>query len=108
MRSDENAVTTYMPYFAIQPGSTVTIRTPQGERVTGRAVMRGDHGWVLNMGGAQEAPEIATAGNTVKVEPPTEAEGDSPDAKKKPQLGAKLRAALEKYGLAPQGEEPTE
>lgn len=52
---------------SIQPGDRVTIVDRFGKQHTGRAVMRGPHGWVLNMGGAHGRPGIATDDNTVKV-----------------------------------------
>lgn len=45
----------------------VTIVDRFGTQRTGRAVMRGPHGWVLNMGGRHGTPAIATHDNTVKV-----------------------------------------
>jgi len=53
----------------IRAGDRVSILTPQGQRVTGRAVMRNrERGcWVLNMGGPHGRPGIADDDNTVKV-----------------------------------------
>lgn len=60
---------------SIRPGDLVTILVPAGigrdgqewmER-TGRAVMQGDHGWVLNMGGAHGTPGVATEKNVTRV-----------------------------------------
>ncbi len=51
----------------IKPGSRVTIMTPHGQERSGRAVMRGPAGWVLNMGGAHGTPGIATPENIVNV-----------------------------------------
>lgn len=56
----------------IRPGSNVTIATPHGRLMTGRAVMRGPAGWVLNMGGLYGTPKIASDANVVKVRTPTE------------------------------------
>ena len=53
----------------IHPGDRVTITTPQGQEVTGKAVMRGPSGWVLNMGGKHGRPGIATEENVVGVKP---------------------------------------
>ena len=58
---------------SIKAGSRVTILVPNGigrdgveyTEKTGRAVMRGTHGWVLNMGGRFGTPVVATAGNAV-------------------------------------------
>jgi hypothetical protein len=52
---------------SIRHGDKVTILTPQGQERTGRAVMRGPAGWVLNMGGAHGTPGIASERNIVKV-----------------------------------------
>lgn len=51
----------------IKAGDRVTIRTPHGSILTGKAVMRGPAGWVLNLGGAHGTPGIASAANLVKV-----------------------------------------
>jgi hypothetical protein len=55
----------------IQAGDRVTILVPNGigrhgveyKQKTGRAVMRGPAGWVLNMGGAHGTPGVATVKN---------------------------------------------
>lgn len=60
---------------AIRPGYRVTILVPAGigrngmeyTPRTGRAVMRGPAGWVLNMGGRYGTPRVATESNVVKV-----------------------------------------
>ena len=52
---------------AIRPGDIVTISTPQGQTRSGKAVMKGPHGWVLNMGGAHGTTAIATEQNIVHV-----------------------------------------
>ena len=51
----------------ISPGSRVTIVDRFGKQRTGRAVMRGSYGWVLNMGGKHGTPGIASDANTVAV-----------------------------------------
>ena len=51
----------------VRPGSRVTIVNRFGQTRTGRAVMRGPHGWVLNMGGAHGTPAIANDDNIVAV-----------------------------------------
>jgi len=51
----------------IRVGDRVTIRTPQGQTRTGRAVMQGPHGWVLNMGGAHGTPGIASDSNIASI-----------------------------------------
>ena len=57
----------HMSNFEISHGDRVTIVNRFGQKSTGRAVMRGPHGWVLNMGGKHGTPAIATAENVVKV-----------------------------------------
>ena len=57
-------------FSLIRPGWRVTIVTPQGHKLKGRAVMRGPHGWVLNLGGPHGTPGIAHDGNVVGVSPP--------------------------------------
>jgi hypothetical protein len=51
----------------IRPGSRVTIVTPHGSKLTGRAMMRGSAGWVLNLGGAHGTPGIASEDNVIAV-----------------------------------------
>lgn len=60
---------------SIRPGDLVSILVPAGigrdgqewREATGRAVFRGTHGWVLNMGGAHGTPGVATAENVTRV-----------------------------------------
>ena len=52
---------------SIRHGDRVTIVDRFGKSHSGKAVMRGPAGWVLNMGGAHGTPGIATAENIVKV-----------------------------------------
>lgn len=54
---------------SVAPGDLVTISTPQGQTRSGRAVMRGPHGWVLNAGGKHGTPIVATERNILKVAP---------------------------------------
>ena len=51
----------------IRAGDKVTIVNRFGQQRTGRAVMRGPAGWVLNMGGPHGTPAIATDENIVRV-----------------------------------------
>lgn len=51
----------------IRHGCRVTIVSPQGQQRTGRAVMRGPHGWVLNMGGRHGTPAVASDTNIIRV-----------------------------------------
>lgn len=51
----------------ISAGSRVTIVDRFGKQRTGRAVMRGPYGWVLNMGGKHGTPAVATSDNVVSV-----------------------------------------
>jgi hypothetical protein len=57
-------------FSLITAGSRVTIVNRFGQQSTGRAVMRGPYGWVLNMGGPHGRPGIASDENVVKVSPP--------------------------------------
>jgi hypothetical protein len=52
---------------AIKRGDRVTIINRFGQERTGKAVMRGPAGWVLNMGGAHGTPAIATDDNVTRV-----------------------------------------
>ncbi len=54
-------------YSLIKPRSRVTIITPHGSKLTGKAVMKGPAGWVLNLGGKYGTPGIATEDNTISV-----------------------------------------
>lgn len=54
----------------IKNGDRVTIVNRFGQERTGRAVMRGPYGWVLNLGGPHGTPAIASAENVVKVRRP--------------------------------------
>lgn len=54
-------------YADIQHGDRVSIVNRFGQVHTGRAVMRGPAGWVLNMGGRYGTPAIASPANVVKV-----------------------------------------
>lgn len=65
-----------MPKFEdIKPRDKVTILRPAGrgrngveyKEATGRVVMKGPAGWVLNMGGKHGTPGVATPDNTVKI-----------------------------------------
>lgn len=57
-------------YDAIRHGSRVTIVDRFGKQRTGRAVMRGPAGWVLNMGGPHGTPGIAHPDNVTRVKNP--------------------------------------
>lgn len=60
---------------SIRPGDRVTILVPAGfgrngqewSQKTGRAVMKGPAGWVINLGGRYGTPGVAGPDNTVKV-----------------------------------------
>lgn len=52
---------------AIHVGDKVVVVNRFGQERSGRAVMRGPHGWVLNMGGAHGTPHVATNEDIVKV-----------------------------------------
>lgn len=65
--SAENQLAAGEGFHDIKPGDRVTIKTPHGQEISGRAVMKGPAGWVLNLGGAHGRPGIATPENVVKV-----------------------------------------
>lgn len=52
---------------SIKGGDRVTIRNRFGQERTGSAVFLGSAGWVLDMGGRNGIPGIASAENIVKV-----------------------------------------
>jgi hypothetical protein len=54
-------------YRSIRPGDRVTIVNRHGQESSGRAVMRGPSGWVLNMGGKHGTPAIASPENITDV-----------------------------------------
>jgi hypothetical protein len=54
-------------FDSIGPGDRVTIANRFNQESTGRAVMRGPHGWVLNMGGRHGTPAVCTPSNFVKI-----------------------------------------
>ncbi|MBR19787.1 MAG: hypothetical protein CMA64_06540 [Euryarchaeota archaeon] len=51
----------------IMAGDSVTIKTPQGQEVRGKAVMKGPHGWVINTGGRHGTPRVVSESNFVKM-----------------------------------------
>jgi len=63
---------------SLRAGDRVTILIPNGigrngqewKEKTGRAVMRGPAGWVLNMGGRFGTPGVVTESNFVKASRP--------------------------------------
>jgi hypothetical protein len=56
-------------FNTIKAGTRVTIKTPQGNEITGKAVMyNSDYdSWVLNVGGRYGTPKIASRKNVVKI-----------------------------------------
>jgi len=52
---------------SIRHGKRVTIISPNGQKRSGKAVMKGPAGWVLNLGGRYGTPGIATDKNTIAV-----------------------------------------
>ena len=52
---------------SIGHGDRVTFRDRFGQERTGKAVMRGPAGWVLNMGGAHGTPAVPSADSITKV-----------------------------------------
>ena len=51
----------------IQVGDSVTMSTPQGQEVRGKAVMKGPHGWVINIGGRFGTPKVVNENNFIKM-----------------------------------------
>ena len=51
----------------IQVGDSVTKKTPHGQELRGKAVMKGPHGWVINTGGRHGTPRVVTESNFVKM-----------------------------------------
>ena len=52
----------------VRAGDIVTIITPHGSKLKGRAVMRSSYdGWVLNGGGRHGTPLLADDSNVIKV-----------------------------------------
>lgn len=60
------ATSTYL-LGQIRAGDRVTIVNRFGQERSGKAVMRGPAGWVLNMGGPHGTPGIASDSNIIKV-----------------------------------------
>ncbi len=56
-------------FDTIQVGDRVTIKTPQGQERTGRAIMYNCKvdAWVLDMGGRHGIPGMASERNFIKV-----------------------------------------
>ena len=55
-----------MNYENIQVGDSITFSTPHTKEMTGRAVMKGPHGWVVNAGGRHGIPKIVSEANFVR------------------------------------------
>ena len=51
----------------IQVGDSVTMSTPQGQEVRGKAVNKGPHGWVINIGGRFGTPKVVNENNFIKM-----------------------------------------
>jgi hypothetical protein len=56
-----------MQTFRVKAGDRVTIVNRFGQERTGRAVMLGTYGWVLDMGGPHGTPAVANTANIVRV-----------------------------------------
>ena len=54
-------------FDTIRAGSIVTIVTPHGSKIKGRAVMKFFDIWLFNAGGRHGAPKIASKLNVIKV-----------------------------------------
>ena len=51
----------------IHIGDSVTMITPQGQELRGKAVMKGPHGWVINTGGRHGTPRVVSESNFVRM-----------------------------------------
>ena len=51
----------------IQVGDSVTMSTPQGQVLNGKAVTKGPYGWVINVGGRHGTPRVVHENNFVKM-----------------------------------------
>jgi hypothetical protein len=51
----------------IHIGDSVTMITPQGQELRGKAVMKGPHGWVINTGGSHGTPRVVSESNFVRM-----------------------------------------
>ena len=51
----------------IHIGDSVTMMTPQGQELRGKAVMKGPHGWVINTGGRHGTPRVVSESNFVRM-----------------------------------------
>ena len=51
----------------IHVGDSVTMKTPQGQELRGKAVMKGPHGWVVNAGGRYGTPKVVSQSNFIKL-----------------------------------------
>lgn len=51
----------------IHIGDSVTMMTPQGQELRGKAVMKGPHGWVINIGGRFGTPKVVNENNFIKM-----------------------------------------
>ena len=51
----------------IMVGDSVTMSTPQGQLLNGKAVMKGPYGWVVNVGGGHGTPRVVHENNFIKM-----------------------------------------
>ena len=51
----------------IQVGDTVYFSTPHSKELKGKAVMKGPHGWVINIGGRFGTPKVVNENNFIKM-----------------------------------------
>lgn len=56
-----------LSFDQIRAGDRVTYVDPRGQEHTGKVVMRGDYGWVLNLGGRHGTPGLVDEGNFVRA-----------------------------------------
>ena len=51
----------------IMVGDSVTMSTPQGQLLNGKAEMKGPYGWVVNVGGRHGTPRVVHENNFIKM-----------------------------------------
>ena len=51
----------------IMVGDSITMSTPQGQLLNGKAVMKGPYGWVINVGGRHGTPRVVHENNFIKM-----------------------------------------
>jgi hypothetical protein len=84
-------------FNSIRHGDRVTILTPQNQQISGKAVMKGPHGWVINLGGPHGRPGIASPENIVRVK-----KSASEEVAASPHELREMQDILKQHGYNPQ------